>query len=55
MGEQLHLSKIREAQLKQQRIYQEHLQKFVLPQSLDKIMNEAKLNNGIDTDYQSAV
>jgi hypothetical protein len=52
VGEQTHLNKIREAQMKQQRIYQEHLQRFVLPQSLDKIMNEAKINNGIDTDYQ---
>jgi len=51
--EERHLNRIREAQMKQERIYQQHLTKFVLPQSLHKIMDEAKTNNRVDSDYQN--
>ena len=51
--EQRHLNRIREAQMKQEKIYQQHLARFVLPQSLHKIMDEAKTNNKVDSEYQN--
>ena len=47
-NESAYINKIRQAQIRQQQIYDQHLQKYTLPMSLNKIITEAKQKTEIE-------
>jgi hypothetical protein len=51
-NESAYINKIRQAQIRQQHIYDQHLQKYTLPLSLQKIMDEAKQKSEIEQGFQ---
>jgi hypothetical protein len=51
-NESAYINKIRQAQIRQQQIYDQHLQKYTLPMSLNKIITEAKQKSEIEQGIQ---
>lgn len=50
-NEQAYMSKIRQAQLRQQVIFQQHLQKYTVPMSLQKIIDQQRVKADMDKGY----